>query len=193
MAITPAPVLTLVVEDGTGLPDANSYISLADANTYLAASIYNDPWFASDDTKQTTLLIAAARDIEHQYWFKGYQTNYGQRLQFPRTLCPDRNSRGNVRRLYSMTPLMSNLSGYFPMDFIPEQLKFAQAEHAKDLLVKDRNVDDPTKGLSAIAVGSIKLAFNSKDRARPFTDTVENFLADIATPKYRGGMRKAVA
>ena len=79
-------MVTLVVEDGTGITAANSYISLADADAYFADR-NNLTWPAFDDASRTQFLFNAAISLDGLY-----QTRYlSQRirdslqgLQFPR-------------------------------------------------------------------------------------------------------------
>jgi hypothetical protein len=59
---------TLVVEDGSGLASANSYISLADAEAYHAARGRTD-WTDEDDDSQIAALIRATYDLDS--WFRG--------------------------------------------------------------------------------------------------------------------------
>ena len=64
--------ITLVVEDGTGLADANSYIASADADTYWANRA-NAAWAALDDDAKAAALIQATQYLDARYSFKGCQ------------------------------------------------------------------------------------------------------------------------
>ena len=59
--------MTLIVEDGTGLANAESYVSVADATTYHA-NIGNTAWAAitSDATKEQ--LATANKMIIDELW-----------------------------------------------------------------------------------------------------------------------------
>lgn len=52
----------LIVEDGTGLPDANSYASLADAARYFGLR-GNDAWFGGEPTPATATLSIAGMPL----------------------------------------------------------------------------------------------------------------------------------
>lgn len=73
--------MPLVIEDGTGLPDADSYISLADARTYAADYGYA---LAADDTEAEVQLRRGAQYVDTNQ-FKGQKLNPLQGLAFPRT------------------------------------------------------------------------------------------------------------
>ena len=88
--------MTLVVEDGTGKADAESYISVADATAYHAA-MGNTAWAAlASDTVREQLLRKATAYIGNMYAARwtGYRSTTSQALDLPRTYMTD--TRKNV-------------------------------------------------------------------------------------------------
>lgn len=76
--------MAFVVEDGSGLSTATSWISVADADTY-ATEVGLTAWTGSNSVKQTA-LIKAQRYITQLYrgsW-KGVRSNETQALDWPR-------------------------------------------------------------------------------------------------------------
>lgn len=78
--------MTLVVEDGTGLTDAESYCSVAAASAYLAN--LGDTAFSglADDTTREQALRKATNYMEQRFrtrW-KGERTTQAQALSWPR-------------------------------------------------------------------------------------------------------------
>lgn len=76
--------MALIPEDGTGVTDANSYVSLADARSYCADRGLSLP---TDDTEAEQALVRGCDYVDtYRDRFQGY-TTYGndQELQFPRT------------------------------------------------------------------------------------------------------------
>jgi len=64
----PDPSL-LVVEDGTGKGDANTYASLAQAELYLTDNIHAAAWTAASDDVKAWALMAATRLLDyHMKW-----------------------------------------------------------------------------------------------------------------------------
>lgn len=77
--------MALVVEDGTGLPDANAYASLAYVDAYFTLR-GNETWtFASEDER--TVAIIQATDYIDNRWgslLASVRTTEEQALEFPR-------------------------------------------------------------------------------------------------------------
>lgn len=74
-------MVNLVVEDGTGLPDSNSYISIAEAKEYATNRGID---LGTDDTIAANLILAADY-METTGPYKGVMVNSMQALSFPRT------------------------------------------------------------------------------------------------------------
>jgi len=77
--------MSIVVEDGTGLETANSYISLTDANTYHSDRA-NTSWAAATEAARNAALIKAAQWLDGRYrdrW-RGYRKTDDQTLDWPR-------------------------------------------------------------------------------------------------------------
>ncbi len=76
--------MTLIVENGTGLANAESYISVADADARHAA-FGNDTWTGTDAVKEAALRRATAymEQTYRQRW-KGTRLKRDQALSWPR-------------------------------------------------------------------------------------------------------------
>lgn len=168
----------ITVETGEGLEAANSYISLADANTFFDTHPQASGWQAQTDDAKTRLLITATRVIDASFNFIGFKTNALQALQWPRILAKDRNQyAGPFRR----TAATLNSEGYFADDVIPEQLKAAQCELARFLLVDATRLDDaPGTGIREFELtGTLKVAFAAGDLRKIIPEIVSNLLKDL--------------
>ena len=78
--------MTLIVETGAGLANADSYISLADAATYHA-NMGNGAWpaLASDDLREQALRRATSYMSQaYRGRWKGMRTSITQALDWPR-------------------------------------------------------------------------------------------------------------
>lgn len=82
--------MAFIVEDGTGLATANSYLALADANTYHTDR-GNSTWTGTDAVKQAALVKATTYLDAHYTWSSGYKKSEAQALQWPRTGAFDRD------------------------------------------------------------------------------------------------------
>lgn len=77
--------MALIVESGTGLSDADSYASIADATAYAAAHGLTFPTVEAD---QEIRLRRATQYLDAQYSYKGVESTYTQALAWPRTVAP---------------------------------------------------------------------------------------------------------
>lgn len=75
--------MALIVEDGTGRADAESYFSVTDADTYHA-NIGNSAWATLSTQVKEQCLRKATQYLDSQYAFIGYKLNSVQRLEWPR-------------------------------------------------------------------------------------------------------------
>lgn len=76
--------MSIIVEDGTGLANAESYVSVANADAYHA-SIGNSTWTGTDPVKETALRRAVRYlDGSYRLRFKGIKNKSTQALEWPR-------------------------------------------------------------------------------------------------------------
>ncbi len=107
-------MVTLVVEDGTQLPDANTYISLADVDKYFS-NRNNQNWAAFDTAARELAIFNAVISLDGLYQMRYLSQKIRdseQGLQFPRYVFWD-----NYYRRYDQGE-------------IPKPLKDAQSEIA---------------------------------------------------------------
>lgn len=78
--------MSLIVEDGTAVANANSYVSLDDAVTYATARGLTLTPSPSSLSEQAIIRATAALDAMYRMSFPGYKTNgRSQSLEWPRT------------------------------------------------------------------------------------------------------------
>lgn len=78
--------MAITVEDGTGLADADSYISVTAADTYVADHGADAVWTAGsvDDKEQALRLATQALDVQYISRWKGIKIGTVQALDWPR-------------------------------------------------------------------------------------------------------------
>jgi hypothetical protein len=118
-----------------GAADANSYITLEDAQVYFANRVYTDAWDDADD--QTKALITATQRLD-QEGFMGQRASETQALKWPRT------------GVYSDGLLLAD-------DEIPQKVKDATCELA--LSLGGSNVLEPPElaPFHSLGVGPVNL------------------------------------
>lgn len=102
--------INLIIEDGNCKIDANSYVSLAYADTYAVNRNYST-WLNQSDYVRKAAIIKAMDYVDNLFDWKGIKMNPDQALSFPRLNIIDGN-------------------GYNRTGCIPEQLKKAVCEAA---------------------------------------------------------------
>lgn len=153
-------VPTLVATPGA--TNANSYATLAEGNTYHDARLHSSDWTDATDDTRTVALIMATRLLDAMLEWVEYPTNPGvQALEWPRT--------GVIAR--------DQLTVIDP-DVIPEELKNATAEFARQLIAEDRTLDSDieTQGITSLKAGPVALTFREGVSARVVPDAVVNLL-----------------
>lgn len=98
--------MAFIVEDGTGLNNSTSYITVDEFKDYWTDR--NVDYSSKSDTEIQACLIQATQYIDYNYTFIGYKYTYDQALEFPRYNAYDYN-------------------GYLVTD-IPKCLKYAVCE-----------------------------------------------------------------
>ena len=76
--------MPLIKEDGTGLPNANTYANVADSDAYHADHLYPSTWTSASTTNKEKALALATRFIDQSYQFNGLKLKTTQSLQWPR-------------------------------------------------------------------------------------------------------------
>lgn len=163
--------MPLVVEDGTGKADAQSYVSEADAQTYAAARGLTLP---ADAGAVAQLLLRAMDYIEgFRDRFKGEKTNAGvQALQWPRT-CVELDGAD------------------WPTNALPPDLIAAQCVMAVQLNAGfDPMVSGDGRAVSAEQIGSLRTeyAVRQSEPAQPRVPLVDRLLQPLLVNGGAGGL-----
>lgn len=174
-------MVTLVEESGAGLPDANSYASLAFADDYFEGHpFYADAWYDLDSDVKQYYLIAATAQLDTQYLWEGTASTTTQGLLWPRS---------GVRDLYD------NL---IPPDGIPRNLRRAVCEQAIYLTKGDRSPESQTSSaLDKLKVDVIELDFaastsSSSAGTQPVGSSVRTLLRGLGQYMYGSRIRRVV-
>lgn len=147
--------MTLIVEDGTGLSTAESYISVADATAYHAAR-GNAAWAAlASDTVREQLLRKATEYMVGVYRARwaGYRYSITQALDWPRAYVPIPDVTWGYRKNAATVPV----------DEVPTAVKNACAELALRASAADLQ-EDLEQGVIREKVGPLEVEY---DKASP--------------------------
>lgn len=132
-----------IVEDGSGVPNANSYVTVEEADDYLVQNIHvAEKWDALDVETKQYLLSWASRYLDQHARWNGYPTYPAARLKWPRSYV-----RVNGCIIDNHT--------------IPQPIKDATCELARYLLDNDLGDVRGQDGLEKIKVDVIEITFNA--------------------------------
>ena len=135
--------MTIIVEDGTGIANANSYVAVADADAYFT-DVRNSSWFSGPDGNDIIAPERAAALIRTTMWIDGrYRGRYpgyrvkgrAQGLEWPRvgayTYDPD-NGRSNIYTGSGFYQSSQYLFGYnyIASNIVPREMARAVFEGA---------------------------------------------------------------
>ena len=103
--------MAFTLEDGTGLPNSNAYVTAAEANTYLAdRGSATSAWDALGTSEKQRLIVLASDYVDVRFVWRGERSLSSQNMEWPR-----RNAQRN--------------DGYL-LTGIPTELKEAVIEYA---------------------------------------------------------------
>ena len=177
--------LTLIKEDGTGKPDANSYANVADGDAYHDGHLYATDWTGASGGTKAAALVMATRLIDALFHFRGFKPHVAQALQWPREFARDDDALGG-----GVGPLRGQ--EYFASDAIPRRLLDATIETARELIKANRTDDPDGEGLSRLTLtGTLSIAFDKKDRAPIIPHVAQAMLSKLGdfTGKTSGVVR----
>ncbi|MGD9670182.1 MAG: DnaT-like ssDNA-binding protein [Hyphomicrobiaceae bacterium] len=119
--------VTFTVEDGTGLPTANSYASVAYADDYLVVKPDTSSWVALSSAEKERYLMLATRTLDQRATYRGQKAVEDSALRWPRVGALDCDSIAQ------------------PYDEVPDPIKQATVELAFHFV---RNGIDPSMPIS---------------------------------------------
>lgn len=163
--------MSLIVEEGTGKADAESYISVADATTYHA-NRGNAAWAAlASDTVREQLLRKATEYMQQTYrlrW-KGVRTSTTQALDWPRS---------GVE--IDDVPL-GRIAYYYSTSSVPVEVQRACAELALKASTADL-LADLSQGVKSKKVGPIEVTYDeNSNRSKQYVAIDRMLVPYLAT------------
>lgn len=171
---TAAMAFTFVVEDGTGKDDATSYVTVAEADDYLA--IVPESWFEAtawstlDNTEKEKALALGARLLDQKTKWRGSKAVEDSALRWPRVGAYDRDGIG----------VGSNV--------IPVQVKEAAIEMAKFLLSSNLTEGQNVDYLKSIEVDVISLTYQDETGQSTLPSIINDILMGLGAV-VTGGSR----
>lgn len=165
--------MALVVEDGTGKTDADSYCSLSDAVAYAAARGLTFPASPAGPAEAALIRATAAIDATYRARFPGQRTSgRAQSLEWPRKYAGDAAGE----------PIAD--------DEIPQEIMNAVCEAAiRELAAPNSMMPDLERGgqIKSIQAGSVAIEYGGNATARTAFTLIDGILAGllgVAQPSF---------
>lgn len=139
--------ITIIVEDGSLVEDANSYVDPEEdfATDYFEAHLHASTWNDATDEQRKAAVVQATRTIDSLMTWKGRRVDANQAREWPRY---------GVR--YD--------GHYIETDVIPTRLREATLEMAMALLERDRLADTAREApVTELGLGSGALSLKFGD------------------------------
>lgn len=170
--------MALIVEDGTFLATAESYISVVDADTYFT-NRGNTVWAALSTTQKEQALRKAADFMGQTYRMKwnGYRTTDTQALDWPRYYVSKRDSV-STRGSFNLGGYGGMSGTYYTNTTIPVEVKAAQCELAVRASVANL-LDDLQPPVTQESVGTLHVRYDPGARKTVSYPAVDRILAPL--------------
>lgn len=120
--------MPLAIDSTIGGASANSYVELADAETYHDSRLNSDAWSRANEDNQTRALLMAANRLQDENWL-GNRVTTAQRLAWPRINAAKVDPVGAVFG-YQGYGYSYHFTEVYKTDEIPQPVKDAQCELA---------------------------------------------------------------
>lgn len=154
-----------------GAADANTYCTLAEANTYHESHVSGATWSGATEANRNIALAQATRMLDAMIEWKGWVVTETQALLWPQNGQYSRNG-------YTIATTV-----------IPQELKHATAELARQLLAGDRAADNKVEaqGVTRMVAGPIEFEFKGAQVPKVVPDAVFYMVSQWGTVRHRGG------
>lgn len=160
--------MALIVEDGTFVAGAESYASVAYADTYWSNRA-DTVWSAADTADKEAALRKATQYLDATFMWVGVIADTDQALNWPRSGAEDREGRDLVNEV---PVLVKNAT-----------VEFAKAALSESILT-DVTRDDQ---IDRVKAGSVEVEFSSGRSFQKTYTLAERMLAPVIVGRYGGG------
>lgn len=178
--------LTVITEDGTGKSDANSYVTVAEVDTYHESHLYPAAWIGASAEQKKAAVVMASRTLDAMVDWNGFRQSLGQALEWPRNNArrPGTGMSGGIGQGQRQAR-----GDVWESNVIPKPLKDATAELSRLLLTGDRTAESETQGIKKVGLGqgAVEVEFDASDRATIIPEHLATILSVLGTVKGRGG------
>jgi hypothetical protein len=170
-------------------PVANSYTTLAEADTYHESVLYSSAWDDATDDEKNRALVTATAMLDVWFEWYGEVTTLTQALFWPRrAVLKPGVSDGQVQSAV-VNDWHEPYGHLLDQNVVPDIIKKATAELARNMLIEDRTADSDTQtqGLKSLKAGPVELVFTGGGGAKPIPDSVMVMCTLLGRPRNKSG------
>ncbi len=154
--------MALIVEDGTGKADAESYLSVVDATAYHTKMGNKEAWASvGNEAAKEAALRQATNYLRNRYYsmWEGSAIASTQRLDWPRSGVPTRDGSGEI-----------------PSNSVPEDIEAACAELALKTASGDL-MPDTNQAVKREKIGPIEVEYDPYSPSSAVYQSIDAMLA----------------
>jgi len=160
--------------------NANSYATVAEADAYSDSRLFTDDWLTGTADKERALAMAT-RLLDAFYTWTGSAVTQKQSQNLPKFAFYAWTGTPSTETQALCWPRqgMYSRNGFaIPSGEIPQPLKDATSEFARQLLVADRSADNDieAQGITSIKAGPVSLTFKDMIEKKVIPDAVHSLL-----------------
>lgn len=155
----------MIVEDGTGISNADSYISLEDAEAYVSSSFFTGDWSELTNSQKESLLKTSSMYLDSFYSWYGEKSVQTSGLRWPRVGVEDSDDIE------------------VPSNSIPNKIKWATVEMSIYLASTNLLEESDSRGVDSVKIDVIEITFNSSEKNVKLPNTVTHLLKDYGSPR----------
>lgn len=143
-----------------GASNANSYVTVAQADSYFSDSFGRSLWISSSQTDREAAVITASRTLDMYMTWEGYQATTSQSMEWPRSGTYDKTGRS------------------YANDIIPGPVRFATFELAYFIL-ENQGISFEQQTVDRVKIGPVDVEFTPRSVDAGIPSFVENLVAHI--------------
>ena len=175
--------LALIIEDGSRVPGANSYVTLDEANAYLAYHAQRVAWASLTDDGKAAAIVQATRALDAGCAWKGQQVDVNQARAWPRYGVIIEGGAG-----MAWEPMRSRYMGGVGDNEVPLRVKEASMELAALMMAGDRTADPDSAGIKSVGLGdkALDIVFDAATMPKMLGKIVPLMLSEYTNGGGRG-------
>lgn len=150
-----------------GASDANSYVTVAEADSYFSDSFGRSLWLQTTQANREAAVITASRYLDQYMTWIGQKSTSDQSMEWPRINTFDKTGRP------------------YANDIVPGPVKFAAFELAY-FIVENGGLSFASQTVDRVKVGPVDVEFSQNSVDEGIPSFVENLVAHIGSSDVAG-------